>query len=65
MTVPHSATTCDLCHGTGTVPHTKRTIEDGKADPWDHQLVELCSKCSGAGVVHQAPPRNIPETVVA
>ena len=47
--IPRATVPCDGCSGTGRVPHEKRTIEDGKADPWDHQEEELCSKCGGGG----------------
>lgn len=65
MTVPYAAIPCDKCHGTGTVPHEKRKIADGAPDPHDYQLVELCDKCGGAGVLRSPPPRNLPEPVIA
>lgn len=41
---------CPLCKGSGTIPHTRRTI-NGEPDPFDLMTEETCDKCGGGGKV--------------
>ena len=54
--IPRSTVPCDACNSRGVIPHQKRTVEDGKADPFDHQVEELCMKCGGSGRMAAPPP---------
>jgi DnaJ-class molecular chaperone len=49
---------CDACQGRGIVPHTRRTIENNKPDPFDQQSEELCSKCGGNGRMRGSSPER-------
>ena len=42
---------CGVCFGAGTVPHVKRTMENGESDPADFKAHDICEKCGGGGRV--------------
>ena len=50
---------CPRCGGTGTVLRERRRLADGRPDPLDFRLSEICpGLCCGSGVV---PDTRTPE----
>jgi len=46
---------CPKCHGQGVVPYEKRKLGDGKPDPLDFKVHDLCEPCGGSGKVPLDP----------
>lgn len=46
---------CTRCGGSGTVLRERRKLADGRPDPLDFRMSEVCTVCGGEGSVRDVP----------